>query len=61
MIYEVVEDISRRVANLGPSFRNYVRIDRVENINDYLAMQDALSTKPELKEKYASFIIFQRL
>ena len=61
MIWEAVEEISRRVANIGTSFINYVRIDRCENINDYLAMQDALSTKPEIKDKYVSFIIFQRL
>ena len=61
MIFEIVEDNSRRLANLGRTFRNYARIDRVENINYYLILQDDLSTKPELREKYVSFIIFQRL
>ena len=58
MIFEIVEENSRRLANLGPTFRNYARIDRVENINYYLTLQDDLSTKPELREKYVSFIIF---
>ena len=52
MIFEIVEDNSRRLANLGRTFRNYARIDRVENKNDYLILQDNLSTKPELREKY---------
>ena len=52
MIFEIVEDNSRRLANQGPTFRHYARIDRVENINDYLILQDNLSTKPELSEKY---------
>ena len=56
MIFEIVEDNSRRLANLGRTFRNYARIDRVENINYYLILQDDLSTKPELREKYVSFI-----
>ena len=58
MIFEIVEENSRRLANLGPTFRNYARIDRVENINYYLTLQDDLSTKPELRGKYVSFIIF---
>ena len=56
MIYEIVEENSRRLANLGPTYRNYARINKVEDINNYMTLQDDLSNKQELREKYVSFI-----
>ena len=56
MVYEIVEELSTRIANQGPTYRNYVRIDTVENLDDYMTMQEKLSNEAELREKYVSFI-----